>query len=68
LKPIRFAGTWKEYSNNAIPQLIKIIATRLKFLNQFIWPNFRCPYQAKVIKVLDTMRSKTVRIPLFIKY
>ncbi len=50
-----FAGIIKQYSKNAIPQLSRMIRGRgvepfLKYL--------RLPYQAKVIKIFETTKSK----------
>ena len=47
--PILFAGTCRQYSKNAIPQLIKIISQSAPDLN------FKCPYQANVINILDNV-------------
>src|ERR1700730_17466152 len=54
-EPMRFAGTWKQYSKNAIPQLARMTfhSGSLRYL--------RWPYQAKVIKIFDTIRSRMVR-------
>lgn len=60
LKPILFAGTWKEYSNKAIPQLISIIIGKVKLLNQLISLNLRCPYHAIVINMLDSISKPMV--------
>jgi len=49
------------YSNRAMPQLMRITATRLRFWLQVISLNFRWPYHAKVIKVLEAMRRRMVR-------
>lgn len=65
-KPILLAGTWKEYSNSAIPQLINITPARLKPLNQVHCLNFKWPYQAKVIKVLDNIKRPIVIKAFFI--
>jgi hypothetical protein len=51
----RFAGIIKQYSKKAIPQLSRMIRgngveTFLKYL--------RLPYQAKVIKIFETTKSK----------
>ena len=54
LKPIRLAGTWKKYSKSAIPQLINIMDTNVRFSNHFMSLNFKWPYQATVIKVLES--------------
>ncbi len=66
-KPILFAGTWKMYSKRAMPQLIRITAKRLSPLNDDISLNFKCPYQANVIKVFDNIRSKIVVMDLLMR-
>ena len=58
--PMRLAGTWKQYSASAIPQLIRIMAINGSDWNHFMDTNFKCPYHAKVIKTFDSMSSKTV--------
>lgn len=40
-------GTCIAYSKNAIPQLIRMTRSKGAALN------FRCPYQAKVMKIFD---------------
>src|ERR1700720_28692 len=53
---MRFAGTWKQYTKKATPQL-----ARTTF--QSGSPrNFKWPYHAKVMKILDTMSNRIVRI------
>src|SRR5690242_9788731 len=51
---MRLAGTWKQYSPSAINQLTRTAST--------IGADrcFRCPYQAKVMKVFETSRRMTV--------
>jgi len=61
--PIRLAGTWKQYSKNAIPQLIRITANKPRFLSELISLNFRWPYHAKVINVFDSIKSPMVESP-----
>src|ERR1700690_1429343 len=51
---MRFAGTWKQYSKNAIIQLTTIAA------NSGALRYFRCPYHAMVMKMLEHSRSRTV--------
>src|SRR5712691_7225633 len=53
---MRFAGTWKQYSKKAIPQL-----ARMTFQSASL-RNFKWPYHAKVMKILDTMSNRIVRI------
>src|SRR5579863_1404837 len=52
-EPIRFAGTWKQYSKKAMPQLARMTfhSASLRYL--------RWPYQAKVIKIFETV-SRTI--------
>src|SRR5688500_7059364 len=52
--PIRFAGTWGQYSGSAISQLTRITFHRSTCLY------FRCPYHAAVMKTLLATRSATV--------
>jgi len=54
--PRRLAGTIKQYSKKAMPQLI-----RITFQSAVPWC-FKCPYQAKVMKVLEITKSIMVRI------
>src|SRR5215472_6678701 len=52
---MRFPGTWSRYSKNAIPQLTSAARTHglsCRFL--------RCAYQAKVMKVLEQIKSRMV--------
>lgn len=55
---MRFAGTWKQYSKNAIPQLTKITAHSADDLN------FKCPYHAKVMKILEISNKNIGAIAL----
>src|ERR1041384_2864983 len=55
---MRFAGTWKQYSTKAIPQLARITIHRGESLY------LRCPYQAIVMNILDTVNRKIVCIKL----
>src|SRR6267378_7474688 len=54
-EPMRFAGTWKQYSKKAMPQLARITfhSASLRYL--------RWPYHAKVMKMLEIVSSKMVR-------
>lgn len=54
--PIRLAGTVKQYSKKAIPQLMRMA------FHKGIPFSFRCQYQANVIKMLEQISKKTVRI------
>jgi len=53
-KPKRLAGTVRQYSKNAIPQLISTAFHKVMSLS------FRCQYQANVIKMLDEKRRRIV--------
>src|ERR1700680_3759733 len=48
---MRFAGTWKQYSKKAISQLTTI--TLYSGTSRY----FKCPYQAKVMKMLEMVSS-----------
>src|SRR6266478_3553916 len=54
-EPMRFAGTWKQYSKNAMPQLA-IITFHKASLRYFKWP-----YHAKVMKIFEMASSRMVR-------
>src|SRR5580704_11077628 len=51
--PIRLAGTWKQYSKKATPQLRRMIPNKDGCQELFFPKKRRCPYQAMVIKELD---------------
>jgi hypothetical protein len=55
---MRFAGTWKQYSTKAIPQLTRITIHKGESLY------LRCPYQAKVMKMFEIVSNKIVCIAL----
>ena len=63
LEPRRLAGTIKEYSNRATPQERKIIATSGQPSDMCISESFNCPYQAIVIKMLETTSKSMVQSP-----
>jgi hypothetical protein len=46
--PMRLAGTWKQYSNSAMPQLARIAIHSGALLY------LRWPYHAKVMKMFET--------------
>ena len=60
IKPMRFAGTWKAYSANAISHEKTMMPHKGQLSMSFICWSFRCPYQAKVINTLDTISSRIV--------
>src|SRR6266704_2098623 len=53
---MRFAGTWKQYSKKAMPQLAKIT------FHSASLRNFRCPYHATVMKTFEMVSRRIVRI------
>src|SRR5262245_55141415 len=57
-EPIRLAGTCRQYSKKAIPQLTRIAAISELCLY------FRCPYQAKVMNTLEARSSTMVSMLL----
>ena len=60
-EPIRFAGIRNAYSSSATHQLISTINTIEVFGEMtFISWSFRLPYQARVMKLFDTINSKIV--------
>lgn len=67
-KPILLAGTWKKYSNNAMPQLISTMEISPNLLNHFHSANFRWPYQASVINVFDNTKSTMVKTPFIVEF
>jgi hypothetical protein len=67
-KPIRLAGTWKQYSKKATPQLMRIIANMDGCKELFFPKKRRCPYQAIVMKVLERVRNPMVNKMDFISF
>ena len=63
LEPILLAGTIAEYSSRATPQERKIIAMSGHPSDMCISDSFNCPYQAIVIKMLDTTSRSMVPSP-----
>ncbi len=63
LKPILLAGTMKQYSKNANPHDNRIIRMSGHPVVIFISCNFKCPYQANVMKMLEQTSRRTVRRP-----
>ena len=58
--PMRLAGTWKQYSKRAIPQLSRMMKIRLKRSSRDL--KAICPYQASVMKALEmTSRAMVAR-------
>lgn len=55
-----FAGTWKQYSKKATPQLKIMIPNNVSLLNHAYSVSFRCPYHANVMKILEQISSPIV--------
>ena len=62
-KPIRLAGTVRQYSKNAIPHENRMTNISGHPVDIFISLSLRCPYQAKVIKMLEKTNITMVQIP-----
>ena len=58
---MRLAGTIKQYSSNAIPHDTNITTTNGQCVEMPEFCNFKCPYQAKVINVLEITNKPIVR-------
>src|SRR6266704_7157552 len=56
--PMRIAGTWKQYSKKAMPQLTTTTFHSASPRNR------KCPYQATVMKMFEIVSSRIVLIPL----
>ena len=59
--PMRLAGTWKQYSNRAMHQLKSTMTISPKRSSLDL--KAICPYQASVMKALETTSSNTVARP-----
>src|SRR5580658_3669592 len=55
---MRLAGTWKQYSAKAMSQLMRMT------LKSGACRYFRWPYHAKVMKMLERVRSRIVVMPI----
>jgi len=61
-KPIRLAGTWNTYSKKAMLQEKATTPISGKESNQLkVCFIFKCPYQAKVINILETTNNPIVQ-------
>ena len=60
VKPMRLAGIWQEYSKSAMPHDKRMTANSGQWVVTFISCNFKCPYQANVMKMLDTTSRRMV--------
>ena len=61
LKPMRLAGTVRQYSKKAMPHEKRITRISGHPVEIFISCNLRCPYQAKVIKMLEQTSIRIVQ-------
>jgi hypothetical protein len=59
VKPIRLAGTWKQYSKKTSPRLNNIITRRAAWC-PFLPKNFKCQYQAMIINAFERNSSPIV--------
>ena len=60
-KPMRLAGTVRQYSKKAMPQEKRMTQISGQLVEIFISCSLRCPYQAKVMKILEQTNIKTVQ-------
>ena len=63
MNPILFAGTWQQYSKKAIAHEKAITPNSGQLLLVPVCCSFRCPYQARVMKMLLAMSSSMVYNP-----
>src|SRR5665213_1450983 len=61
-EPMRFAGTCRQYSKNAMPQLMRMTFHSGTDLN------LRCPYQAKVMKMFEPMSRRIVHMSSWMRF
>src|SRR6478736_3397109 len=52
---MRLAGTIRQYSKKAMPQEMRIVIQ-----SGLSWRYFKCPYQAKVMKIFERLRRTMV--------
>ena len=62
INPILFAGTWQQYSKNAMAQLNAITPIKGQLLLTPDCCNFKCPYHANVTKTLLHINNKMLYI------
>ena len=61
IEPMRLAGIMKKYSIKAMPHDSKMMKMRGQSLDDGTTSgNLSCPYQAKVMKTLEAIRSRMV--------
>ena len=60
MNPMRLAGTMKQYSISAMPQLKRMTKGSDSLLNQAVLCSFMWLYHAKVIKTLEQINNKNV--------
>ena len=63
LKPMRLAGTVRQYSKKAIPQEKRMIRISGQPVETFISCSLRWPYHAKVMKMFEHTSIRIVQIP-----
>ena len=62
-KPMRLAGTVRQYSKKAIPQEKRITRISGQPVEIFISCSFRWPYQANVMKTFEHISMRMVQKP-----
>ena len=65
-KPMRFAGTWQQYSNRAMPHEKAITPIIGHFAATPVACSFKCPYHASVMKTLLSMSKIIVYNPFIL--
>lgn len=65
--PMRLAGIMNEYSNKAMPHDMRMTKNNGQSFDEgTISINLSCPYQAKVMKTLETMSNNMVYNPFIV--
>jgi len=62
------AGTVRQYSKKAMPQEKRMTRISGQPVEIFISCSFRCPYQAKVIKMLEHTSIRMVQIACIVSF
>ena len=65
-KPIRLAGTVRQYSKKAMPQEKRMMRMSGQPVEIFISCSFRCPYQANVMNTFENTSISMVQNPCII--
>lgn len=66
--PIRFAGTWQQYSKRAMPHENAMTPIIGHFAATPVACSFKCPYQARVMKTLLSISKMIVYNPFILFY